>query len=423
MRRALKWATATAIALASLAAIVLALVVFGGRDPDFNGTVLLRWDAQRGVLEFLRRPRMALDGPYVFREAHGYRIVDTVRADGGWRLRERRLAVGDTPPVVEVCTDGAHATCFDMPLRPPAPPQSAEHPRNPPKLLMLSDFEGQFDRFVAMLRAQGVIDDRLHWRYGRNHIALAGDFVDRGPRVLPLLWLIYRLEGEAVRAGGRVHYILGNHEQKLLRGDMESWPERMRATAQRFDGGSRAMFSETSVLGQWLRTKPVIARVGDHLLAHGGVSGEFLQAGLSVDQVNAIARPHLETRRALLPARVQPVLGRAGVTRYRGLAKTDERREDDPVAHLGAVTRRYGVERVAIGHTIAPDIVLQHEGLLLRLDVHHASQVPQAALYENGRLSRVYADGRAPVPLDCGKHHGADDGRRQPAHRPADRCR
>ncbi len=398
MRRAYKWLAGTMAATAALAALVLALVVFGGRDPDFNGTVLLRWDPQRGALEFMRRPRMALDGPYVFREARDYRVVGTVRARDGWRLREYRLPVAP-PPLLRVCSDGAHAGCFGVPLRPPAPAPSADHPANPPKLLMLSDLEGQFDRFVDLLRAQGVVDQELHWRYGRNHVVLAGDLVDRGERVLPLLWLVYRLEGEAARAGGRVHYLLGNHEQQLLRGDMESWPERMRATAQRIEGGSHAMFSDASVLGQWLRTRPVLVRVGDHLLAHGGVSAAFLQAGLSVDEANAIARPYLATRRILLPARARPVLGRGGVTRYRGLAKADARHEADPVAHLRAVARRYGVRRHAIGHTIAADVALEHDGLLLRLDVHHASQVPQAALYEGGRLWRVYADGRRPVLL------------------------
>jgi hypothetical protein len=398
LKRALKWAGWSLAAVATAAAILLALVIYGDRDPDFNGTVLLRWNAQRGALEFLQRPRPALDGPYVFRETRGLRAIDSVPVGSGWQLRERVLPA-DPLPILRVCSDGARVTCFDVPLRPPARPVSADHPRNPPRLLMLSDFEGQFDRFVALLRAQRVIDDGLHWRYGRNHLVLAGDFVDRGPHVLPLLWLIYRLEGEAARAGGRVHYLLGNHEQMLLRGNMESWPERMRASAQRIDGGSRHLFSDASVLGQWLRTKPVIARVGDHLLVHGGVSAEFLQADLSVDQANAIARPQLATRRLLLPAAAQPVLGRAGVTRYRGLARADERREADPVAHLQRVAQRYGVARLAIGHTIAPDIVLQHRGLLLRLDVRHARQVPQAALYENGRLWRVYADGRGQVPL------------------------
>ncbi len=381
------------VAIIAAAFVMLALVVFGGREPEWNGTVLLRWDPQRNAFEFLVRPRAALDGPYVFREPGGYAAVRMVETGGRWRLRWQQLPASPRSRLV-VQVDNPARTRFEVALRAPAEPVSADVPRGPSRLLMLSDFEGQFDRFVALLRAQGAIDADLHWSYGNGHVALAGDFVDRGQDVLPLLWLVYRLEGEAERAGGRVHYILGNHEQMLLRGDMGSWPQRMRASAQRIDGGSTRLFDDSSVLGQWLRSKPVVARVGDHLLAHGGISGDFLASGFGVDAANAIARPHLQTRTALLPADARAVLGRAGVTRYRGLAKQDARREADPVAHLRAVSQRFGVQRVAIGHTIAPDIVLEHDGLLLRLDVHHKSQLPQAALYEDGVLWRVYADGR-----------------------------
>jgi hypothetical protein len=417
MLRTLKWLASLTVAAIAL---VLAAVVFGGRDPDWNGTVVLRWDPERRALEWMQRPRMARDGPYVFCEAHGYTVVETMPSDTGWRLQTGRLPAHPLP-VITVRVGDVADTRFDVPLRPAARAQRADEPGNPPKLLMLSDMEGQFDRFVALLRAQGVIDAGLHWAYGRNHIALVGDLVDRGEQVVPLLWLVYRLEGEAERAGGRVHYVLGNHEQMALAGNMESWPERMRATAQALDGGSKRMFSDASVLGQWLRSKPVIARVGDHLLVHGGISAGFLRTDLTVDAANALARPHLHSHRVLMPARVQAVLGRSGVTRYRGLAKPDARIEEDPVAHLRQVAQRYGVRRVAIGHTIAPDIALQHHGLLLRLDVHHKTQVPQAALYAGGRLWRVYADGRPPVRLDCGVNEGIDDGTGEPADCAVDR--
>jgi hypothetical protein len=51
------------------------------------------------------------------------------------------------------------------------------------------------------------------------------------------------------------------------------------------------------------------------------------------------------------------------------------------------------VKRVAIGHSLVPDVALEQQGMLLRLDVQHSEQVPQAALYESGRLWRVSADG------------------------------
>lgn len=394
MRRRTKWIAWTLAALVALTGVLLALVIFGGRDPDWNGTVLLRWDAQRKALEFLVPPRPGLDGPYVFRDAEGYSVARMQPSDGRWTLHRERLPA-DAGTSVIVHVDNPAKTRFNVVLRPLAQPLSADLPGNPPRLLMLSDIEGQFDRFTALLQSQGVVDETLHWAFGTGHVALAGDFVDRGDDVIPLLWLIYRLEDEAVRAGGRLHYVLGNHELMGLNGNAGSWPPRMLASAQRIGrNGQSRVFSNEGVLGQWLRSKPVIARIGDHLVMHGGVSEDFLQTGLSVDEANALARPWLDRRRVFMPAAVQPVLGRAGVTRYRGLADAELQREADVVAHLRGVAQRFGVRRVAIGHTITPDIALEHSGLLLRLDVHHKTQVPQAALYEDGILWRVYADGR-----------------------------
>jgi len=66
------------------------------------------------------------------------------------------------------------------------------------------------------MQGNGVIDARLHWIYGDGQVVLVGDMVDRGRNVLPLLWLVYRIEAEAKAAGGALHDVLRNHEQKLL---------------------------------------------------------------------------------------------------------------------------------------------------------------------------------------------------------------
>lgn len=373
-----------------------------------QGGVRLGWGGERGCLYRGERPVPGVDGPYAFRTRTGYLVVAMRRTGKAVRLRTMPL-LAQPLPLLEVEVDNLARTRFRVPLREAEAPASAVHPGNPSRLLMLSDIEGEFDKLVALLRAQGVVDQELRWRYGDGHVALAGDLVDRGPHVVPVLWLVYKLEAEARAAGGRVHYLLGNHELQGLAGNMDAWPDRMVATAQVL-GSSERLLSAQSVLGQWLRGKPVVVRVGDHLLAHGGISRDFLDAKLSIESANAIAREHLVTRTVLLPAVARPVLGRTGVTRYRGLAIRDGRIEADTAAHLRRVVRRYGVRRVAIGHTLAPDVALEQGGLLLRLDVRHAAQTPQAALYADGRLWRVDADG-GKVRLDCGRSNRVAKGR------------
>lgn len=394
MRKAIEW-----IGIVAGAAILamLAFAVFGGfRLKDPQGNVAFGWDSQRGRFQILERPELALDGPHVFRSAAGFEVVDTVPAGAGWRLRAVRLPAQPLP-VLNVRVDNAARTSFDVRLRPAPAPAGAVFAANPSRLLMVSDMEGEFDKFVALMQSQGVVDEGLHWSFGDGHVALLGDFVDRGGDMVPLLWLIYRLEDEARQAGGRIHYVLGNHEQLGIAGKTKYWPRHLVATAQALgDDGSERIFSGSSVLGAWLRSKPVIARVGDHLLVHGGISRKFLDLQLDIEAANAAARPYLDVERSSLPAAVQPLLGRNGVTWYRGMALPGEERyaeEEDAIGHLRQVVARYGVKRVAIGHSLVPDVVLEQQGMLLRLDVQHSEQIPQAALYESGRLWRVSADG------------------------------
>lgn len=140
----------------------------------------------------------------------------------------------------------------------------------------------------------------------------------------------------------------------------------------------------------------MVARVGDHLFVHGGISQDVLALDLDIDQINALAQPHLHAEPESLQGDADLLLGRTGLTWYRGMALPDDakhRREADPAAHLQRALARYGAKRIAIGHTLVPDITLEQQGRLLRLDVHHADQTSQAALYEDGVLWRVDAEG------------------------------
>ncbi|HET9048980.1 MAG TPA: metallophosphoesterase [Chiayiivirga sp.] len=343
----------------------------------------------------MQAPTLQLDGPYVFATESGYRIIDTAKVGDDWQLRERMMA--STSPCITVHVDNPAATVFTVAPRPAPPPAPAVVADNPSRLLMASDMEGEFDKFTALMRAQGVIDADLHWSYGNGHLVLVGDFVDRGQNVLPLLWLIYRLDDEAIKAGGGLHYVLGNHEQFALSGTPKYWPDRMIASAQAMgDHAETRMFGESSVLGAWLRSRPVMMKIGDHLFVHAGVSQAFLDTHLTIDAANTLARAHINQPLKQLPAQVQPVLGHNGLTWYRGMARPHDPEyalEADPDVHVQRVLQRYGVKRIAIAHTIVEHVMLEHDGKLLRLDVHHAEQVPEAALYENGVLWWVDANG------------------------------
>jgi hypothetical protein len=99
------------------------------------------------------------------------------------------------------------------------------------KVVAIGDLHGDYENFVKILRGTGIVDDRLNWAAGKTHLVQMGDIMDRGPSKddLPnardILDLIVRLEEEARAAGGRVHQLIGNHEEMNILGISFDYPE------------------------------------------------------------------------------------------------------------------------------------------------------------------------------------------------------
>jgi hypothetical protein len=164
-------------------------------------------------------------------------------------------------------------------LRPPERP--TVDVRGVDTLFVLGDTHGEYDALVEGLQAAGLIDGALRWIGGRSHVAFAGDLTDRGPDVLGLLWLVYRLEREAAEAGGAVHVVLGNHEIMVMLGDLRYVHPKELHIAALHDVSYQQMFDvRESILGRWLASKPGLIRVDRALIAHGGLGDRFADYGL-----------------------------------------------------------------------------------------------------------------------------------------------
>jgi hypothetical protein len=89
-----------------------------------------------------------------------------------------------------------------------------------PRIVAMGDIHGRYDELVLTLKASKLIDSELRWTGGRDHLVLCGDLIDRGEDDRAVLDLLRRLQGEAERAGGHVHALLGNHEVMNLMRDL-----------------------------------------------------------------------------------------------------------------------------------------------------------------------------------------------------------
>ena len=75
--------------------------------------------------------------------------------------------------------------------------QRLQRHRCAPRVVAVGDVHGAYDRFVAILRTAGILDDKGRWAGGSTHLVQVGDVLDRGVDTRRSLDLLMRLQGEA----------------------------------------------------------------------------------------------------------------------------------------------------------------------------------------------------------------------------------
>lgn len=328
------------------------------------------------------------DGPYVFKEEGRYTALTIETTQAG----ENTLTQQTTDRRITVVVDSPRLTQFTVDIR-DSHPRSALTIPAPEKRFAVSDLEGNFDAFQTLLQGQHIIDEDLNWQFADGHLVIVGDMVDRGKNVVPLLWLIYKLEDQARQAGGAVHYIMGNHERYLLDGRTKSAARKYYGSFHTAGLTSFQAWSERSVLGNWLRSKPVMLKIGDTLYVHGGVSPRVLDQAPTLAQLDALAARDLVLQTTHLRNIAEsPIHAIDGLLYYRGLAKSMEEFGFGPKApesHVDKALSYFDVKHIAIGHTLVPHIGTDYQGKVLRLDVAHSEGVIEGLWQINGAFWRA----------------------------------
>lgn len=277
----------------------------------------------------------------------------------------------------------------------------------PKKLLALSDIEGNFDGLASFLINNKVVDQQFNWIFSEGHFLVNGDLVDRGAFPMAILWLLYKLESQAKRAGGRVHITLGNHDIMNIQGWCDyahpDYQQVVSAVTERYekDQAFRFLHSKNTEIGKWLRSKNTVIKIGDLLFVHGGLSYELLPYRLSLKEINNIVRKHLDEDFYFNSSRdkvVNHVMGRRGPIWYRTLARAHEGQPMDSQQQLEAVLNFYKVNTMVIGHTVVPDICSDYSGKLIKIDILHGQEKntgkTKGILVEDGIISKIDDLGR-----------------------------
>lgn len=258
-----------------------------------------------------------------------------------------------------------------------------------PKTFVVSDPHGRFDLLTKILQVGNVIDEQYNWTFGANHLAIVGDVFDRGNDVLPLFWLIYKLEGEAQTARGKVTFVLGNHEEMNMRNNLKYTYPKYTFMATSFRRNYSTFWDENSILGSWLHSKNAIQVVGDNLFVHAGLSDDFMKRKETVPEINELVSKSISLsdteRKKQFPEVADFLYGDYGPFWYRGMIKTD----DKPISkeNVKLLLKQYGVDRIIVGHTENSKVKYFYDEMVYGVDVNH----PDAN--EDGETRALLIDG------------------------------
>ena len=267
-------------------------------------------------------------------------------------------------------------------------------------IIAVSDLEGKYKAFRDFLIANKVIDESLNWIFGKGHLVLVGDMVDRGYSTTQLLWLVYKLEKDALEKGGRVHYIIGNHEIKNLQGNFMSAAPKYLPVSGILGVQQHELFGEDSLIGQWMQSKNSVELINGHLFMHGGLHPDIATTNLNLNEINHIIREqyrrfyfhdaeHTENVGLLTSSTT-------GLAWYRGYFKDElvQIQVDESLAAFDA-------KAVVVGHTVQSEVNHSYNRKVFAIDVKHPGDFglnfpfksSEGLLISKGKYYRLLDDG------------------------------
>jgi hypothetical protein len=295
-----------------------------------------------------------------------------------------------------------------------------------PRIVAIGDLHGDYGVWLDIARSAGLIDARNRWAGGNTIFVQTGDIVDRGADSLKIIRQLQSLQKEAPKAGGKVIVLLGNHEAMNVTGDLRyvdagefaafvnarseqlreaTWAANAKtviastkaANPEMTDKAIRdAWFAATPLgmlehnrawgpdgdVGRWITTLPAVAKVGDTLFAHGGISAVY--ANVPLTDINARAAAAVKARdsspTAIINDPIGPLWYRGNITRgpldqenWTAAVAATPALAASPrptiEAELDMALAGFGVKRLVVGHTPSlKGIDISQSGKLERID-------------------------------------------------------
>lgn len=333
------------------------------------------------------------DGPYVF--WIGNRAVVQYVCDS--HKVSRQFEIKESMEIAGSCEDSS----LTYQISPNSPSSDPDTYIGATRICAVSDIHGNLDRLIDLLKGNGVIDNNLQWDWRDGHLVVVGDIFDRKAEVTEALWFIHQLEQEARKQGGWVHFILGNHEVMVLRGNCKYVNEKYtELVSKELEIKVQDLYGPDTELGRWLRSKNVIIKINDLLFVHGGISPELINHGYTIQTVNDTIRNFLDVRDHVIhfDEGLRFLFGYEGPLWYRGYIKNWKGIPMAKEDQVRSVLDYYGASTIVVGHTIVERVTSLYGGRVYAIETGiYEGAEGEALVWEQGIFYRADVHGKREI--------------------------
>lgn len=262
-------------------------------------------------------------------------------------------------------------------------------------IFIVGDIHGKYDAVSKFLQSNNVVDSNLNWSWGKGHLVFMGDIFDRGDGVTETLWFIYKLEQQAEKAGGKVHFVYGNHEVMVLFNDLRYTTEKYKFLSSSQGLEYPGLYGKNTVLGKWLRSKNTVLKINDKLFVHAGISRALMQTGIKPDEINQFISDYLENPSDTTHSEIKDFLySSEGPLWYRGYFMKHQDGHPDDITIIDEALNYFNVNEIIVGHTEVPAVLSMYNGKIFAINVPFGvTNIPaQGILMRHNQIFRIYND-------------------------------
>ena len=168
------------------------------------------------------------------------------------------------------------------------------------RIIVIGDLHGDYDATIKCLYKSGIITKDLSWNAGETVVIQMGDQIDRGGRGfnikdensdLKIINLFAELHLKAVKFGGGVYSLIGNHELMNVMGNFD-YVSPMGINGFGGKLNRYNLFKPGGLISKLLSNRFAILKVGDWIFVHGGINYNLIKK-YNIESINFLLQSYL----------------------------------------------------------------------------------------------------------------------------------